>query len=175
MNSNSIGIFFGSDTNNTKNVAKIIQKCLLKEKITSELYDIAFSKKQDIEKFKNLIFGTPTWYYGDIQCDWNDFLPILKKVDFSNKNVALFGCGDQEDYSEYFCDAIGKIANLIKLRGAKIFGKWSTNGYKFESSKALINRNYFIGLTIDEDRQKKLTNSRITRWVKQIKEEINNF
>ncbi|WP_343182840.1 flavodoxin FldA [Buchnera aphidicola (Neophyllaphis podocarpi)] len=165
-----IGIFFGSDTGNTENVAKIIGEHLGNNII--EIYDIARTKKETIEKFNKLILGIPTWYYGEIQCDWDDFLPIIKEIDFKNKKIALFGCGDQEDYSEYFCDAIGIVFKILKEKQANIFGFWPTSGYKFHSSKAVINKNYFAGLAIDEDRQPELTNKRIKIWTQQIKKEF---
>lgn len=161
-----VGIFFGSDTGNTENIAKIIHKEIGKS--NSILYDISNSSKQDIENFNNLIFGIPTWYYGEVQCDWDDFLPILKKINFSGKTIALFGCGDQEDYSEYFCDALSIIYNIVKKNHAKIIGKWPTKGYTFDCSKSLLNKDYFIGLTLDEDRQSNQTKHRIQKWIKNI-------
>lgn len=166
-----VGIFFGSDTGNTENIAKIIQKQLGTD--IAEVYDIAKSSKEDIERYNQLLFGIPTWYYGEAQCDWDDFFPILADIDFSGKIIALFGCGDQEDYAEYFCDAMGTILNIIKPRGAKIIGSWPTTGYYFEASKSLADSNHFIGLIIDEDRQPELTNERITSWVQQIRNELN--
>lgn len=169
----TIGIFFGSDTGNTEKVAKMIQKGLGGPKI-AKIYDIAKSRKEDIESFNILLFGIPTWYYGEPQCDWDDFFPLLKKIDFTNKYVSIFGCGDQEDYSEYFCDAIGIIRNIIKKNGASIFGLWPTKGYYFESSKAISNdKKYFFGLVIDEDRQPELTSIRVKKWIKQILCELN--
>jgi flavodoxin I len=161
---NKIGIFFGSDTGNTENIAKSIQQ-YIGNKI-SFLYDISNTSKQDIESFNYLIFGIPTWYYGEVQSDWDDFLPTLQKINFINKNVALFGCGDQEDYSEYFCDAVGVIYNIIKKNKANIIGKWSTKEYFFERSKALLNKDYFVGLMLDEDRQAEKTKERISKWLK---------
>lgn len=161
-----IGIFFGSDTGNTEKIAKIIQKSI-GENICI-LHDISNSNKKDIEDFNFLILGIPTWYYGEVQCDWDDFLPTLKKIDFSNKTVALFGCGDQEDYGEYFCDALGTIYKTIKKNNAKIIGKWPTKEYKFESSKALLNKEYFVGLILDEDRQAEKTKERVLKWLKKI-------
>ncbi|QCI18840.1 flavodoxin FldA [Buchnera aphidicola] len=161
-----IGIFFGSDTGNTEKIAKIIHKKIGKN--NSILYDISNSSKEDIENFSNLIFGIPTWYYGEVQCDWDDFLPILKKINFSNKIVALFGCGDQEDYSEYFCDALSVVYNIIKKNKAKVIGSWSTKGYNFDHSKALLNKDHFIGLTLDEDRQANQTEYRINKWIENI-------
>ncbi|MGL5775486.1 MAG: flavodoxin domain-containing protein, partial [Aeromonas veronii] len=93
----SVGLFFGSDTGNTEAVAKMIQKELGKNLI--EVRDIAKSSKADIENFDLLMFGIPTWYYGEAQADWDDFFPDLGEIDFTNKLVAIFGCGDQEDYS----------------------------------------------------------------------------
>ncbi|WMY97385.1 MAG: flavodoxin FldA [Arsenophonus sp.] len=167
-----IGIFFGSDTGNTENIAKKIHKELYKNDVSSVIYDISSSKKEDIELYNILIFGIPTWYYGESQCDWDDFFPILKKINLKNKIFAIFGCGDQEDYSEYFCDAMGIINNILKNKNGKIIGSWSTKNYTFEQSKALINKNNFVGLAIDEDRQPHLTKKRIQKWIKQILDEI---
>ncbi len=75
--------------------------------------------------------------------------------------MALFGCGDQEDYAEYFCDALGTIRDIIEPRGATIVGHWPTAGYHFEASKGLADDDHFVGLAIDEDRQPELTAERV--------------
>ena len=129
------GIFFGSDTGNTENIAKMIQKQLGKD--VADVHDIAKSSKEDLEAYDILLLGIPTWYYGEAQCDWDDFFPTLEEIDFNGKLVALFGCGDQEDYAEYFCDALGTIRDIIEPRGATIVGHWPTAGYHFEASKGL--------------------------------------
>ncbi|GAA5109593.1 flavodoxin FldA [Orbus sasakiae] len=165
-----VGIFFGSDTGNTEKVAEQIQQLLGND--TAEIYDIAKSTKEEIEKYEYLLFGIPTWYYGESQCDWDDFFPNLEQVDFSGKTVAIFGCGDQEDYAEYFCDAMGTLRDIIEPQGAKIVGHWSTEGYYFESSKSLVDDKHFVGLAIDEDRQADLTQERIQNWVEQVKKEM---
>lgn len=167
----TVGIFFGSDTGNTENVAKKIQSLLGAG--VAEVYDIGKCSKEDIERFDTLLFGIPTWYYGEAQCDWDDFFPTLEEIDFDGKLVAIFGCGDQEDYSEYFCDAMGTLRDIVEPRGATIVGLWPVAGYDFEESKGLADDpNYFIGLAIDEDRQPELTEARIEKWVAQIKEEM---
>lgn len=166
----SVGIFFGSDTGNTEAVAKMIQKQLGKNLVAVK--DIAKSSKEDIDNFDLLLLGIPTWYYGEAQCDWDDFFPELEHIDFSTKLVAIFGCGDQEDYAEYFCDAMGTVRDIIEARGATIVGHFPTDGFEFEASKALVDENTFIGLCIDEDRQPELTDERVEKWVKQIYEEM---
>ncbi|MGL5118609.1 MAG: flavodoxin, partial [Plesiomonas shigelloides] len=114
----SVGIFFGSDTGNTENIAKMIQKQLGKHLV--DVRDIAKSSKEDIDNFDLLLLGIPTWYYGEAQCDWDDFFPTLEEIDFNNKLVAIFGCGDQEDYAEYFCDAMGSLRDIVEARGGVI-------------------------------------------------------
>jgi len=165
-----IGIFFGSDTGNTEKIANLIFKLIGSEH--AKLYDISNVSKKEIEFYNILIFGIPTWYYGELQCDWDDFLPILKKIDFNKKIVAIFGCGDQEDYSEYFCDAMNEIHTIVRQNGANTIGKWSSKGYFFEKSKALVDKKHFLGLVIDEDRQKKLSHDRVKQWTSQILKEI---
>ncbi|BAO00731.1 flavodoxin [Candidatus Pantoea carbekii] len=99
------------------------------------------------------------------------FFPTLRKIDFNGKKIALFGCGDQEDYAEYFCDAMGIIHDIIKP-SATLIGKWPTKGYYFESSKGLADKKHFFGLAIDEDRQPELTDARIEKWVQQLSREL---
>ena len=132
----SVGLFFGSDTGNTEHVAKMIQKELGKNLIA--VHDIAKSSKEQIAEFDLLIFGIPTWYYGEAQCDWDDFFPELEQIDFNDKLVAIFGCGDQEDYAEYFLDAMGMVRDIVEARGAILVGQWSTDGYDFEASKNVL-------------------------------------
>ena len=165
-----VGLFFGSDTGNTEAVSKTIQKKLGKKLV--EVKDIAKSTKEDISEFDMLILGIPTWYYGENQCDWDDFLPDLEAVNFADKLVAIYGLGDQEDYSEYFCDAMEPLRDIVESKGAIVVGNWSTESYEFEASKALVDENTFIGLCIDEDRQSELTEARVDQWLVQLNDEM---
>ena len=165
-----VGLFYGSDTGNTENISKMIQKQLGENLV--DIRDIAKSTKEDIEAYDFLLIGIPTWYYGESQADWDDFMPTLKEIDFTGKIVGIFGCGDQEDYAEYFCDAMGTVRDIIEPNGGTIVGHWSTEGYTFEASQALIDDETFVGLCIDEDRQPELTEERVNRWCKQIFDEM---
>ncbi|WP_341501139.1 flavodoxin FldA [Gallaecimonas sp. GXIMD4217] len=166
----TVGLFFGSDTGNTEAVAKMIQKQLGKKML--EVKDIAKSSKEDIEEYSLLLFGIPTWYYGEAQCDWDDFFPSLEEIDFTDKLVAIFGCGDQEDYAEYFLDAMGMVRDIVESRGGIVIGHWPTESYNFVASKALVDDEHFVGLGIDEDRQPELTAERVEKWVNQVYEEM---
>ena len=81
------GIFFGSDTGNTENIAKMIQKQLGKD--VADVHDIAKSSKEDLEAYDILLLGIPTWYYGEAQCDWDDFFPTLEEIDLNGKLVVV--------------------------------------------------------------------------------------
>lgn len=140
-------------------------------KDVADVHDIAKAVKKT-EGYDILLLGIPTRYYGEAQCDWDDFFPTLEEIDFNGKLVALFGCGDQEDYAEYFCDALGTIRDIIEPRGATIVGHWPTAGYHFEASKGLADDDHFVGLAIDEDRQPELTAERVEKWVKQVSAEL---
>ena len=166
----TVGLFFGSDTGNTEAVAQMIQKELGKQMIAVQ--DIAKSSKEEIAEYDLLIFGIPTWYYGEAQCDWDDFFPELEEIDFTGKVIAIFGCGDQEDYAEYFLDAMGMIRDIVEARGGIVIGHWPVEGYNFEASKGLANADHFVGLGIDEDRQPELTKERVEQWCAQLLEEM---
>lgn len=166
----SVGIYFGSDTGNTEHVAKLIQKELGKNLI--DVHDIAKSTKEEIAEYDLLLFGIPTWYYGEAQCDWDDFFPELEQVDFDGKLYAIFGCGDQEDYAEYFLDAMGMVRDIVDGKGGILMGLWPTEGYDFVASKGLADDDHFVGLGIDEDRQPELTEQRVKQWCAQITEEM---
>ncbi|PKI17373.1 flavodoxin FldA [Colwellia sp. 12G3] len=165
-----VGLFFGSDTGNTEAIGKMIQKKLGKQMV--DVKDIAKSTKEEIAEFDLLILGIPTWYYGENQCDWDDFLPELEAIDFTDKLVAIYGLGDQEDYSEYFCDAMEPLRDIVESKGAIVVGNWPTESYEFEASKALVDENTFIGLCIDEDRQSELTEARVDKWLVQLNDEM---
>ncbi|MCX2830258.1 flavodoxin [Microbulbifer thermotolerans] len=164
-----IGLFYGSDEGNTEGVALRIQARLGEERV--DIYDIADVTQLEIADYDQLIFGIPTWDFGQIQSDWEEFWEDLQSMDFTGKTVALFGLGDQFGYGDYFLDAMGMLHDEIVARGATIVGHWPTDGYEFESSKAEIEgEGMFVGLAIDEDQQEDLTGERLNRWCLQIAE-----
>ncbi|NTS75311.1 flavodoxin FldA [Catenovulum sp. SM1970] len=165
-----VGLFFGSDTGNTEAVANMIQKKLGDKMV--EVMDIAKSTIEQIAEFDLLILGIPTWYYGENQCDWDELIPDFESIDFTDKLVAIFGLGDQEEYKDYFCDAMHSLYDIVDNKGAILVGQWPAEGYQFDASKALINDDTFVGLCIDEDRQPELTQNRVDKWVEQVYEEM---
>jgi flavodoxin I len=159
----SIGIFFGSSTGNTKDVATKLQ-----EQLGGDLHNIADVDADTISGYDHLVFAASTWGAGDLQDDWEDFFPTLDDVDFDGKKVALLGLGDQENYGDTFADAIAILAEKVEERGGAIVGHTSTEGYTYDNSEAERD-GMFIGLVIDEDSQGGLTDSRIKSWAADLK------
>ena len=160
-----IGVFYGSSGGSTKDIATKIASKLGVE--STSIYDVASAKADDLKPYDILLFGSSTWGLGDLQDDWEDFINILPSVDLSGKKVALFGCGDSYSYSDTFCDAIGKLYEVVKDR-TNVIGFTDTAGYSFDSSEAVVD-GLFVGLAIDEDNESNLSEQRIDNWIEKIK------
>lgn len=167
-----IGVFFGSTTGKTMDVAIRLSSELEKNGFTVERKDIVHCTVEDFLKYKVQVWLSPTWHDGQLQDDWASALPEIEKSNLENATVALIGLGDQYGFSEYFLNAIGELANIVKSKNAKLICKWSTEGYDFDSSNALDEEGNFFGLAIDEDNQGDLTDSRIHKWIEKFKAEV---
>jgi flavodoxin I len=165
----NIGIFYGSTTGNTEKVAAMIRREFGEE--TADLYNVDVVEKQDVEKYRYLIFGVSTWGVSDLQDDFEDFLEVLDEVDFSGKKIALFGLGDQSTYTDSFVDAMGILYDGLKKMGVIIVGSISPAGYSFTGSMAVV-KGKLVGLAIDEEFESHLTKQRVKNWVKQLKKEF---
>lgn len=166
-----VGLFFGSDEGNSERVAYRIQKRLGEDVV--DVHDIADVTQLDFANYDKIILGIPTWDFGQIQSDWEEFWDDISAVDFSGKIVAFFGLGDQFGYGDYFLDAMGMLHDVVIQSGPEIVGHWSTEGYEFDASKAEIpGAGKFVGLALDEDQQENLSSDRLNRWCAQIHAEF---
>ena len=169
-----VGIFFGTDTGNTRRIAKDISANLTSA-IAAKPVNIRNSSVDDLMKFDTLILGSPTYGEGQLPGlstgnateSWEEFLPKLDGQDFSGKKVAIYGLGNQKGYPGEFVDAMFYLYERFKQCGATIIGAWETEGYKFQSSKAVID-NRFVGLALDQENQKDLTPERLETWLKML-------
>jgi flavodoxin I len=168
-----VGIFFGTDTGNTRKVAKNIAKQL--GDVAGKPDNIKNVSVDDLLAYDVLILGSPTYGDGELPGltagtsteSWEEFLPNLSGADFSGKTIALYGLGDQVGYPANFVDAIGMLYDAFADCGAQFIGFTSTEGYEFDRSKAVLD-DQFVGLVLDEDNQKELTEGRLSDWLKQI-------
>lgn len=168
-----IGLFYGTDTGNTETVSKKIKE-MIDTALGGDAVDIIEIYKKEPEAFDQytyIIVGMPTWYDGELQGDWETFLPKFEKIDFTGKKIAFFGLGDQYGYSFYFCDALGIFYTMALKNGAEIVGKWPTDGYEYDACKAEID-GMLVGLCIDVDNQDDMTEPRLAKWVPQVLREF---
>jgi flavodoxin I len=167
-----IGLFFGSNTGKTEMVAYLIKGEFDKyDASLVDVHNIGKATPAQILGYEYLIFGIPTWNTGQMQDDWENFVPQLKQMDFNGKKLAIFGLGDQNGYGFNFLDAVGMLADRVMERGADVYGLWSVKGYEFNESKAKLEE-FFLGLGVDEDGQTEQTKARVTQWVKDVKKEF---
>jgi flavodoxin I len=173
-----IGLFFASSTGNTRRIAKMIKKRFDDDTMADAL-NVNKATADLVAGYSYLIFGTSTLGGGQLpglstDCmggGWEEFLPQLKDVDFTGKTVALYGLGDQNKYPDEFVDALGEIYQFVVARGAKVVGAWPADDYDFISSKALVDGD-FVGLVLDQENQKMLTDTRVDAWLKLIAPEF---
>ena len=199
MNPRKICICFGSSNGATAKTAKIIRDEFSRKtnNIQIDIFNLYESGPPEWKNYDFLILGSPTYYNGQLQDDWSQTVLNTPPSELQNKQVALFGLGDQECYCFTFVDSLGHLAHwLIKECKAKLAGYWPVqncrkaenlirkqlddskfkipiplNSYSFENSAALTthqNQQVFYGLALDQYSQNELTNARISCWCENL-------
>jgi flavodoxin I len=166
-----VGVFFGTDTGNTRRIAKEIATALGAAKPVN----IRNANVEDLLACEALILGTPTYGEGQLPGlstgnateSWEEFLPKLAGHDFTGKKVAIYGLGNQKSYPVEFVDAMFYLYQQFAQCGATMIGAWGTEGYTFKKSKAVID-DRFVGLALDQENQKDLTPARLDAWLKML-------
>ncbi len=162
-----IGVFYGSATGTTVNVAKRIAMMLGIE--DKDVHDVANTAPSDVGSYDVLVLGTSTWGDGELEDDWFDFLAGLEELDLSGKDVALFGCGD-ETMDDSFCSGVGELYDRLRPTGVRFIASYDTIGYTFSHSKAKPDGALeAVGLLLDEVNHPELTPVRLAGWVTLIK------
>lgn len=160
-----IGIFYGSSTGTTREVAHEIARAL--DVDDADIHDVADSAPGEVGPYDVLVLGSSTWGNGEMQDDWYDFADGLQALDLHGKKVALFGCGD-EGMDETFCNAVGDIYDRIKDSGAEFIGAFPADGYEFKQTSAMRDGR-IIGLLIDDVNHHDMTAGRISEWTAGLK------
>ena len=173
-----IGLFFGTDTGNTRKIAKMIKKGYDDEVMAKPL-NVNRTEVDDFLSYDYLILGTPTLAEGllpglgaDCQAEsWEEFLPQIEDADFTGKTVAIYGLGDQVGYPHEFVNAIYFLYEFFQDRGAKLVGRWPVDGYEYDISLA-EDDGEFLGLVLDQDNQAGQTDERLAAWLKLIADDF---
>lgn len=169
----NVGLNFGTDTGNTEEVGDKICAEFANYGIAIEMTNVSDASIGTFEALDFIILGIPTWDFGGIQEDWEEFGEQVLSCDLQGKIVALYGLGDQLGYGDYFVDAMGWLNERVMKTGATIVGSWPTEGYDFAASRAVNeDKSQFCGLAIDDDQEFHLTDQRIASWVKSLVSEV---
>lgn len=165
-----IGIFYGTSSGNSEAAAKQIQKEFGADIAT--IVDVSSTKASDVEQYSNIIFGCSTLSIGELEYDFDDFMPEFKAANLEGKTIAIFGLGDQESYPDSFVDSIGIIYEELQEKGCNVVGKTSAEDYNHDESRGELD-GQFMGLALDEENQGEMTDERIKDWVAELKKEFN--
>ncbi len=170
----TIGIFFGSDTGSTRKIAKQIADHF--GALAAKPVNINKASAADLAAFDYLILGTPTLGEGQLpgmgaNCggeSWEEFMPQFDGLDLAGKKVALFGLGDQAGYPGQFVNALGELFDAVEGCGGEVVAPWPVAGYSFSASTALLDDGHFVGLVLDQDNQRELSDSRLHSWLTSV-------
>ena len=166
---NKTAIIYSFNTKKTGKIATQIQEgfndpaieMVNAEEISDDLF-LSFDK---------IIMGVPTWFDGELPNYWDEFVPAMEEMDLKGKKIALFGLGDQKGYSENFLDGVWIMGEILEGQGATLLGFTSAEGYEFESSRALRNKQ-FLGLAIDYENQGSMNKQRVAAWIEELRKEF---
>ena len=164
-----IGVFYGSTTGTTEDVArKIAEKLNVPQ---GDIHDASTLTDALVKEYDVLVLGTSTWGAGELQDDWYDGVKVLKGMDLSDKLVGLFGCGDSESYPDTFCDGMGILYGDLKDSGCRWIGAVPAQEYTYASSISVID-GLFVGLALDEMNESDQTDARIASWAEILKADL---
>ena len=156
------GIFYGSTTGTTAEVAKKLASLLGID--TVDVHDVASSSPSELGDYETLYLGSSTWGSGEVQDDWYDFLDGASALNLNGHRIALFGCGD-ETMSDTFCAALGVMYHRLKPTGAGFIGEYPADCYDFTDSEARLPDGRMAGLALDEVNHPELTDKRLPEWI----------
>lgn len=164
------GIFYGSSTGTTADVACRIAKAL--GVADADIHDVADTAPSKLGDYDFIILGSSTYGSGELQDNWYDFIAGAEELDLRGKKIAVFGCGD-ESMSDTFCEAVGIICDRMARTGATFTGDFTSEPYDFHKSDAVEDGpdnpgRIARGLLLDEVNRPDLTDDRIARWVKTL-------
>lgn len=161
------GIFYGSQTGTTADVANRIAKALGVDE--ADVHNVADTAPDVLGQYDVLVMGTSTWGDGEIEEDWYDFLDGAQSLDLKGKKMAVFGCGD-ESMTETFCNGVAELYKRMIKTGVTPIGRFPAMPLQFNHSDAVTDGSA-LGLLVDEVNKPELTDDRIKAWVIELKQQ----
>ncbi len=154
------GIFYGTNTGTTEDVAHRIAKEL--GVADADIHNVADTAPDVLGDYDVIVIGTPTWGSGEIQEDFYDFLDGAQVLDLKGHKIALFGLGDESMY-DTFCNGLGTLYDKLKDTGADFVAVPDAKPYHYAHSTALRD-GHFVGMVLDEQNHPELTDARIASF-----------
>ncbi|MDE6556257.1 MAG: flavodoxin domain-containing protein, partial [Duncaniella sp.] len=155
-------------TGTTAEVAKEIGRQLKVE--DKDIHDVAETAPSAVGDYDVLILGSSTWGDGDLQEDMATFLDGLQSLDLREKEVAIFGCGD-DNMKDTFCNAVGEIYHKLHDAHPMFIAPFNNLPYTYSHSGADV-EGMIVGLCLDQTNHADETPARIKTWVEEIKKEL---
>jgi flavodoxin len=121
-----VAVIYGSSTLNTEYVSQRLVAAFGSDH--ADLHNVKDIEPSLIEDRSGLVFVTSTWGTGDLQDDWELFLPRMEELSFEKKVVGLVGVGDQDNYPETFCDSIAILYELVTRNGGRLSARRTRRG-----------------------------------------------
>lgn len=163
-----IGVFYGSTTGATAEVAKEIARQL--EVADKDIHDVSETAPSAVADYDVIVIGSSTWGDGDLQEDMATFLDGLQSLDLRDKEVAIFGVGD-DTMADTFCNAVGEIYHKLHDAHPMFIAPFNNTGYTYRHSDADV-EGMIVGLCLDQTNHADETPARIKAWVEEIKKEL---
>lgn len=164
---NKIVILYGSSGGNAASVARQVQDLF---DGNADIFNVMDITLEEVKDYSYYVIGTSTTGIGDLQDDWEGFLPSFARMDFSGKKVAIFALGDSASYSTSFAESMKVVYDEMHDK-VQIVGQVPDKGYTYDDSTAVSN-GMWVGLPIDEDNEYDLTQERLAKWVEMLKKEF---
>jgi flavodoxin I len=164
---NKIAILYGSSGGNAASIARQVQDLFEGE---ADIYNVLEVTLDEIKDYTYYVIGTSTTGIGDLQDDWEGFLPSFARLDFTGKKAAIFALGDSASYSTSFAESMKVVYDEIHDK-VEIVGQVPDEGYTYDISTA-VSEGLWIGLPLDEDNEYDLTQERLEKWVDILKKEF---
>ncbi len=163
-----IGIFYGTTTGTTKDIAEMIGSEL--NVAENDIHDVATTSPSTVGDYEVLLIGASTWGDGDLQADMATWLDGVGALDLRGKEVAIFGCGD-DSMSETFCNGVGEIYHRLHDAHPEFIAPFNNEGYEYSHSESDV-KGMIVGLCIDNINHPDETLSRVREWCAIVKSEI---
>lgn len=162
-----IAILFGTTGGNTENVAN-----QLKEKLNGQVdvYDVADLSVADIEDYDYYVTATSTDGMGELQEDWDAFLPEFSGMNLTDKKVAILALGDSASFGASFAGSMRVIYDEIQDE-TTVVGAVADEGYTYDDSEGVIDGQW-VGLPIDEENESDQTEERLDAWAEVLNKEF---